>query len=500
MKALYRKYRPLKLADVVGQPQVVEALTSAIKTGDFSHAYIFTGPRGCGKTSVARIFAHEINHFDSQLEDNYIDIIEIDGASNRGIDDVRNLREKATIAPTEGKFKIYIIDEVHMFTKEAFNALLKTLEEPPAHVIFLMATTDFNRLPITIISRSQVLRFNLADEQTMAKHLAHIAEQEGIKITPEALRLLVRRGGGSFRDTISLLDQISIMFESEITADQVVSALGLPRDELLQQILTAYAQGDFGLMVDKLKATLNDGTSPSLIASELIAQILNQPEPQYLPLLRTLTTVEGTHQDAKLLLALSHAVEDAQNFAQMPLATPKTSIKTVNEDQTSPQNPPKKPVKTKKEPKTPPKTPVEATQEPVETPSTESTEESPVTPVNAPEATMGTESDPSSDHFSVEVFLASITSASTSLGDILGKSTVTMKGNTITVVPEKKIYKSILKSTNNSALLQKYLAEGYSLEIADPGAKTAIKDPTLSQISDIMGGIQEVKTDQSDPF
>ena len=158
-KALYRKYRPKSLSEVVGQEQVTRVLENSLKQGKISHAYLFIGPRGTGKTSVARIFAHEVNGFKYELEDVYVDIIEIDGASNRGIDNIRELREKVAIAPTSGKYKIYIIDEVHMLTKEAFNALLKTLEEPPKHVIFIMATTDAYKVPVTITSRAQTYTF-----------------------------------------------------------------------------------------------------------------------------------------------------------------------------------------------------------------------------------------------------------------------------------------------------------------------------------------------------
>ena len=208
-KALYRKYRPTALADVIGQDQVVKPLQEAIKSGNFSHAYLFTGPRGCGKTSVARIFAHEVNNFKYELEDSYIDIIEIDAASNTGVDNVRELREKAIIAPTEAKYKVYIIDEVHMMSKPAFNALLKILEEPPEHVIFLLATTNPEKVPVTILSRVQNYVFKLANPEIMQEHLEKIAKKEKIDITPEAIKIIVARGGGSFRDSISLLDQIS---------------------------------------------------------------------------------------------------------------------------------------------------------------------------------------------------------------------------------------------------------------------------------------------------
>ena len=240
-KALYRKYRPCSLDAVVGQSQVTELLAKSLASGKISHAYLFIGPRGCGKTSVARIFAHAINNFDYQIEDDYVDIIEIDGASNRGIDNIRELREKVAIAPTKGKYKVYIIDEVHMLTKEAFNALLKTLEEPPAHAIFIMATTDAYKVPVTITSRAQVYTFKLADADTMTNFLKSVCEQEGIKIDPDALDLVVKRGGGSFRDSLSLLDQISTLSTDTITRELIASALGLPEDDQINELLTAYS-------------------------------------------------------------------------------------------------------------------------------------------------------------------------------------------------------------------------------------------------------------------
>ena len=177
MAVLYRKYRPTKLEDVVGQEQVTSVLANAIKSGKISHAFLFIGPRGTGKTSVARILAHAVNGFDYQVEDSYLDIIEIDAASNTGVDNIRELREKAVIAPTKGKYKVYIIDEVHMLTKSASNALLKTLEEPPEHVIFIMATTDAHKVPITISSRTQVHTFKLARPEVMLAHLKEISHQ-----------------------------------------------------------------------------------------------------------------------------------------------------------------------------------------------------------------------------------------------------------------------------------------------------------------------------------
>ena len=221
MKALYRRYRPKSLEEVVAEKQVTEPLLASIRKDQIGHAYLFVGPRGCGKTSVARILAHQINGFKYELEDDYLDIIEIDAASNTGVDNIRELRERAVVAPVEGKYKVYIIDEVHMLSKSAFNALLKTLEEPPEHVVFIMATTNFEKVPATIVSRCQTFQFKLADPSEMLEHLKKVTKAEKIQIEDEALNIIINRGGGSFRDTLSLLDQISTISTKKITAEAV---------------------------------------------------------------------------------------------------------------------------------------------------------------------------------------------------------------------------------------------------------------------------------------
>src|SRR3954469_15580170 len=189
-QALYRKYRPRGFDDAVGQPHITTTLKNAIKSGKISHAYLLTGPRGVGKTSVARILAHEVNGLPYDDESTHLDIIEIDAASNRRIDEIRDLRDKVYIAPTTGKYKVYIIDEVHMLTTEAFNALLKTLEEPPAHAVFILATTEAHKLPETIISRTQAFSFKPITTADISAHLAKIAAAEGINITPDALDII----------------------------------------------------------------------------------------------------------------------------------------------------------------------------------------------------------------------------------------------------------------------------------------------------------------------
>lgn len=325
-KALYRKYRPKCLSEVVGQPQVTDILKKTLSSDNFSHAYLFVGPRGCGKTSVARIFAHEVNKFNYELEDDYVDIIEIDAASNTGVDNIRELREKANIAPTSGKYKVYIIDEVHMLSKSAFNALLKTLEEPPKHVIFIMATTDAEKVPVTITSRSQVFTFQLADQEIMFNHLKTIAKSEKISIDDDALRIIVKRGGGSFRDTLSLLDQIMNFSDEKITKELIESILGLPQEEMLVDLLEKYSSGDIISITKSLKQLLNTGLKATTLTEELINLIIENPNPAYLSLLSKLIEVKSPFEEAKLLVALT------QNLQAAPIAKIVSEPKPENFD------------------------------------------------------------------------------------------------------------------------------------------------------------------------
>jgi DNA polymerase-3 subunit gamma/tau len=267
-QALYRKYRSKSFAEVVGQEHITKTLLNAIGSGRISHAYLFTGPRGVGKTSVARILAHEVNGFDYSGDSVHLDIIEIDAASNRRIDEIRDLRDKVNIAPAEGKYKVYIIDEVHMLTREAFNALLKTLEEPPAHCIFILATTEAHKLPETIISRTQRFEFAPVTKAQAAAHLGSIAKAEKIDIDTEALELLAEFGNGSFRDSISYLDQLSA-YSKGITAEDVRSLLGLPPAKHIDKLAGHLAAADMSAVMETLKSMEISGVKPAAIAASL---------------------------------------------------------------------------------------------------------------------------------------------------------------------------------------------------------------------------------------
>lgn len=267
-QALYRKYRSKSLGEVVGQEHITDTLKKALSSSRVSHAYLFTGPRGVGKTSIARILAHEINGIPYEDDSQHLDIIEIDAASNRRIDEIRELRNKVNTAPTSAPYKVYIIDEVHMLTKEAFNALLKTLEEPPKHVIFILATTEIHKLPETIISRTQHFTFKPVSEEKVVAHLRVIAEQEHIKITDEALALIAQHGEGSFRDSISLLDQAG-SHEGEVDLSHIQSILGIPPASIMETLQAGLATHDPVTVMQTITQLHEQGYQPSQIARRL---------------------------------------------------------------------------------------------------------------------------------------------------------------------------------------------------------------------------------------
>jgi DNA polymerase-3 subunit gamma/tau len=274
-EALYRKYRSKRLDEVVGQEHVTDILRNALKKGKTSHAYLLTGPRGVGKTSIARILAHEINHlpYDGTA---HLDIIEIDAASNNSVEDIRDLREKVSIAPTTAQKKIYIIDEVHMLSKPAFNALLKTLEEPPSHVVFILATTEVYKVPDTILSRTQRFHFRPIPPDIMCEHLKNIAKKEKISIDDDALLLIAERARGSFRDSISLLDQIKHISDTTITRASLEQHLGIAPHDLITKLFDAMTHQQLKSAVSLCQHIDQAGISPSVAAEQLSTYIVNQ--------------------------------------------------------------------------------------------------------------------------------------------------------------------------------------------------------------------------------
>lgn len=282
--ALYRKWRPQDFSDLIGQEHISETLSNAINTGKVAHAYLFSGPRGTGKTSTAKILAKALNceHGPTPTPCNqcvccqkindgsFMDVFEIDAASNRGIDEIRDLRETVKFAPVDGKYKVYIIDEVHMLTTEAFNALLKTLEEPPSHVVFILATTEVHKVPITIQSRCQRYDFKRITKDDILKRLVMITDEMGLNADKDALSVIAIQADGGMRDALSLLDQCLAFTKDELTVTQVRKVLGLVGHDWIWQITDALAQKDSQTILTVLDEVIAQGKEIKQLLNELV--------------------------------------------------------------------------------------------------------------------------------------------------------------------------------------------------------------------------------------
>ena len=282
--ALYRKYRPVDFNSVVGQDSIIKTLKNSIKNHNFSHAYMFFGPRGTGKTTVSKIFARNINCLNSNdgiaceecsackvsFSKDCVDIIEIDAASNNGVDEIRDLKNKISLVPSELKYKVYIIDEVHMLSVGAFNALLKTLEEPPAHVIFILATTEPQKLPITILSRCQRFDFRNISTENIVERLKFISEKEGIEIEDDALIEIAKMSDGALRDAISTLDQVSSYADNKITVDDIYAVKGSLSKAKLFELINNFLNDDKQFVLNNIDEIYNMNKNFMLLAKDLL--------------------------------------------------------------------------------------------------------------------------------------------------------------------------------------------------------------------------------------
>ena len=476
-QALYRKYRSRSLDEVLGQDHVTSILRRALEQGKIAHAYLLTGPRGVGKTSVARILAHEINHLPYDDDSSNLDIIEIDAASNNGVDDIRALREKAQVAPVSAPKKVYIIDEVHMLSKSAFNALLKTLEEPPEHVVFILATTDADRLPATILSRVQQFFFRPIPTEIMTRQLMNIAKKEGFAIEEDAARLIAERSRGGFRDGISMLDQLSILATSDrpLTANMVTEYLGLSDATMLGNLLDSYPSDDNEKVLNIFQELENSGANSIIVSHQLLSIARNRlrKNPNLVGLVRQLIEVDRhPHPDLKLLTIF-------MNSNSQPTEKPVAPKKNIAQATT--QKPAAKPTPIK------PAEPTKPTEKPIKK------EEKPAEPTKKPAAKPKKTDAPLELNW--EKVIERAKEKSLGLASLLQKSQWSFDGEKLTIYAGSAFYKKKLDDAKNKPLISEIISEEteMDLEIDIIGEKKPPEDEKLAEIAELMGGGEEVK-------
>lgn len=320
-QVLYRKYRPNNWDEVVGQEHIVSVLSQSIESGNFSHAYLFTGGRGTGKTSIARIFA-------KALGTNPEDITEIDAASNRGIDDIRALREAVRVLPFSSPYKVYIIDEVHMLSRDAFNALLKTLEEPPAHCIFILATTELDKVPDTILSRCQVFSFRNPTERILVKEVERIAAAEHIEIDADSASLIAFLGDGSFRDTLSIMQKVfSATKGRTITRELTESVTGAPSLSVIHELYTALIERNIDALYMTLSKAEAHHTDMMLLAQLLLDTMRLSLKYRYSPSSRE--EIEADHSEQYTEVIKRGAVESTDAISSRGIVAVITAIERI---------------------------------------------------------------------------------------------------------------------------------------------------------------------------
>ena len=475
-QALYRKYRSRSLDEVLGQDHVTSILRRALEQGKIAHAYLLTGPRGVGKTSVARILAHEINHLPYDDDSSNLDIIEIDAASNNGVDDIRALREKAQVAPVSAPKKVYIIDEVHMLSKSAFNALLKTLEEPPEHVVFILATTDADKLPATILSRVQQFFFRPIPTEIMTRQLMNIAKKEGFAIEEDAARLIAERSRGGFRDGISMLDQLSILATSDqpLTANMVTEYLGLSDATMLGNLLDSYPSNDNEKVLNIFQELENSGANSVIVSHQLLSIARNRlrKNPNLIGLVQQLIEVDRhPHPDLKLLTIFMNSNSQP---TEKPVATKKDTT------QAAPQKPAEKPTPIK---------PAESSK-PTENPIKK--EEKPAEQAKKPAAKPKKTDAPLELNW--EKVIERAKEKSLGLASLLQKSQWSFDGEKLTIYAGSAFYKKKLDDAKNKPLISEIISEetAMDLEIDIIGEKKPPEDEKLAEIAELMGGGEEV--------